>query len=279
MFLLLLHRILLLLLILQALCATISDNNNNNITNVKYTVETSRILTDSSPPKKYLLIIPGFGGRPSRAEALRHTMSFYPSEDWDCLLFVYKSINISLPCEHIDSPGFFAQHMRLVRPEFIVRRKYQMVVVHVDDVVFLPSFEFSWSALLKFMVATGVDSVSPRVNRAGLWRLMDPRDNATKLATNCPGLFKNETTCDWNGYDVPQLEIFVQAFTPLMWICFWDTLDTSINTGNNTLTHILSTHPNTNTLPTHVITILYQSTNDTLLHPSSHSNTTLHHTI
>ena len=121
--------------------------------------------------------------------------------------------------------------MLLVRPEFIVRRKYQLVVVHVDDVVFLPNFEFSWPALLKFMITTGVDSASPRVSRAGLWRLMDPRDNATKLATSCPGLFKNETTCDWNGYDVPQLEIFVQAFTPLMWICFWDTLDTSINTG------------------------------------------------
>ena len=78
------------------------------------------------------------------------------------------------------------------------------------------------------MTRAGFDSLSPRVHQAGLSRLMNPRTNSTKLSELCPGLYPN-ISCGWMGYDVPQVEIFVQVFLPLAWVCFWDVLDTSIN--------------------------------------------------
>ena len=206
----------------------------------------------SKPPNRFLVIIPGFGGNLVRESYIRQSLQFYPAHNWDCLLFVYNSdarsggrqvlrhkSNASLPCELIASPGKFVEHLLHVRPEFVMRRKYQLIVVHVDDAVFMPPFEFSWEAIHHFMTTASIDSISPRVNQAGLVRLMNPRSNSTKLSETCPGLYpatsgnsdvgESQSSCGWMGYDVPQVEIFIQVFLPLAWVCFWDMLDATVN--------------------------------------------------
>ena len=199
-----------------------------------------KCVSEIPVPKKFLVIIPGFGGHPTREAYIRQSLQLYPADNWDCVLFVYNSnthsghqmarrkSNSSLPCEWISSPGKFVDHLLHVRPEFVIRRKYKLIVVHVDDAVFMPPLEFSWEAIHHFMTTAAVDSVSPRVHQAGLVRLMNPLTNSSLLSAACPGLYPTGS-CGWMGYEVPQVEIFVQVFLPLAWICFWDMLDAGVN--------------------------------------------------
>ena len=48
-------------------------------------------------PKKYLVVIPGYGGNENRKSKLRDSLVLYPSADWDCLLFVYNAKTEVLP--------------------------------------------------------------------------------------------------------------------------------------------------------------------------------------
>ena len=182
-------------------------------------------------PKKYLVIIPGYGGNKKRESMLRSSLEFYPSVDWDCLLFVYKpniSSQINLPCIAIESIGQYGNHLSNVNPEFVIRRKYSLIVVHLEDVIYQTPINFSWDSIYNFMLSANIDSLSPRVKQSHRPYYMDTKRNPTILSNQCPGLSPDQP-CEWYGYNVSMIETFVQVYTPTAWICFWSMLDIKNN--------------------------------------------------
>ena len=150
-------------------------------------------------PKKYLVIIPGFAGSPKRKQLIISSLKWYPTEDWDCFIFVHKPNNISsdIPCNQIEATGGkYVNHIKQIRPEFIIRRKYLLIAIHIVDVIYSQNLLPAWDAMHNFMITNHFDVLSPRVEHAFL-PSMKPAPSRLKTLQTCPGLYNNDTSCDW----------------------------------------------------------------------------------
>lgn len=162
---------------------------------------------------KRLVFIPGFGGDSRRLEVIRSNLRFFDST-WDCLIFLYTddatlSKQVQDRCTVIKYiSGSWPTLLKQVRPEFIVRRRYQTVCVLLDDVLIESKYDIQ--SILNFMRAYSLDVASPRI-RNSPHEIMNPTPH--HHAEPLSGRLTNF------------VEIQFTFFSPLAWICFWDIID------------------------------------------------------
>jgi Protein of unknown function (DUF707) len=188
-------------------------------------------------PRRYLVFIPGYGGDGIIKTSLSESLIAYPPTDWDCIVvFHVAGLNHSFPnCHMIENiNGKYAEHLKLLNPEFIVRRKYSLVVVHLEDVVFQSPRRVPWQSLENILISEGIGAVSPRVRGASHTH-MNPSGARALIASSCPGLNVTNASrrplsaCQWYGFETEFIEIYATVFQPSAWTCFWDMIDTSLN--------------------------------------------------
>jgi hypothetical protein len=177
---------------------------------------------------RFLVVIPGFGGNEKRQSIVKASLHMYPSSHWDCMIFTFKKVAHDIPCQEVSSLGnMFAAHMKQVTPALIARKKYELIVMHMDDVAFSSgSPQIPWGQLHHFMVRNHIDVVSPKIVSGSPHAVMNPTTVPAILGTASR---KNGTSIKFMGWKPTFIEIMTIIFLPQAWACFWDMIDEKTN--------------------------------------------------
>ena len=139
-------------------------------------------------------------------------------------------------CQIVQNVGQkYSSHLKLVSPRFIVQKRYELVVIHIEDVSYTAPANYNWThhwhAVLHLMKRHEIDVVTPLISGNHHKSVMndDMFNSTATLSHTCPGL--DTDSCMTFGLRPRFIEIFATVFRPLSWICFWDMLDVDTNEG------------------------------------------------
>lgn len=159
----------------------------------------------------------------------------YPEADWDCAIFVYKPLRdetfLQGHCKVIHNyGGKYADHLNYLKPEFLLKQKYQLVVIHIEDVIYDDmNRKIDWGNIYEIMVENNIDSLSPLIRGSQYPRMVtNPAGRPDQLSVN-RSVFLNSSDGTY-GYNPQFIETFIQVFQGRSWPCFWDMMNgTAVN--------------------------------------------------
>jgi len=190
---------------------------------------------------KGLVVVPGHGADPQRAEIIRNNTRYIPFDRFDCVVFVYADVrgraarDLDLGgCRAVHKTGQWVDFQWMIAPAAVAAAGYTTVTVLLDDVLIAPpeylregraDAVLDLERMRDLLEAHGLDALSPSVYAsdkaemsAGLGPLDADHAPPRLSAVPHPGGFRRV------GYNEVQLVMF-RATSASGWPCFRALLD------------------------------------------------------